>query len=396
MWPRHAECSSDRRNLDVTDHLSLLAAVRANMSDDDVRLVYADWLEEHNESDRSAYLRLQVQLVREWWYDRPCTELYTTLTDLAQRIDPAWLAAVRRCTTPAPPVNIEEAIPSLRGKAKTAVRLHPRPGEAPIEASKIGGMFLWPKKEPWPVCTVHGNIPYVTALQLRKEDVPELGFPDDTDLFQLLWCPVQHEEDNLYCPKPAIFWRKRLTVTQPRETAPDRPAVQFGHFPNACVLYPDRVREYPDEDEVGPADDAHQSSALTSLEQSALATLRRLELPGSHSHPRTPSGLYQSCLSTSEGSKVGGYPEWIQYPSYPRCDCGAEMEHLLSFGSWEWSRDSWGRWVPIEDRPLLSLPHLEDSIAWAHGCMFGDAGQMYVFVCRKHAVPRIRASMQCG
>lgn len=85
----------------------------------------------------------------------------------------------------------------------------------------------------------------------------------------------------------------------------------------------------------------------------------------------------------------------MQGPSYPLCGCGAEMEHLLSFGSWEWSGNTWGRWVPIEDRLILNEEfRAQEAAHSAHGCMFGDAGRMYVFVYRNHREPRIRASMQ--
>lgn len=378
----------------VSEHDSLLAAIHANPCDDELRFVYADWLEENGELDRAAYLRLQVKLAHEWWYDKPCPNLFENIAELTSRIDPVWLAKVRKCTTPAPPVNVEEALPSLRGKAKTTVRLHPRPGEAPIDASKIGGMFFWPKEEQWPVCPIHSNIPYVTALQLRKDDVPELGFPADTDLFQLLWCPQQHTEDDMFCPKPAVYWRKRLAGTQPRKTAPARPTVQYGYFPRSCVLYPERIIEYPDPSEFNPVDGYGDEEAYREL-WTAVRVMQRLATPDSLQHAGDPSGLYQVCLSTTEGTKVGGYPDWVQNAHYPPCGCGAVMEHLLSFGSWEWSGNSWGRWVPIEDRPILAVNFLkQESVHSAHGCMFGDAGQMYVFVCRNHREPIIRASMQ--
>ena len=40
--------------------------------------------------------------------------------------------------------------------------------------------------------------PYVLVLQLRRDDMPELGFPDGADLFQLLWCPASHADE--YAP----------------------------------------------------------------------------------------------------------------------------------------------------------------------------------------------------
>jgi uncharacterized protein (TIGR02996 family) len=385
---------SDAEVLSMSTEAGLLHAITANRADDTARLVYADWLDENGQSDCAVYLRLQVQLVREWWYDKPCHELFARIAELAGRIDSAWLVTVRRCSTPAPPVNVEEALPELRGKAKTTVRLHPRPGEAPVDASKIGGMFLWPKKEPWPVCPIHGNIPYTTALQLRKEDVPELGFPPGTDLFQLLWCPEAHEEEYAYCPKPAVFWRKRSGVKQTLATAPEPESRERGHFVRPCVLYPERVTEYPDSSEL---ESHYQSLNENSALVAALEVAKGLKVGGNWSYPDSGSYLYQTWLSAAEGTKVGGYPDWVQDAGYPSCGCGKTMEHLLSFASWEYDGVTWGRWLPVEDRPSLTAEYeTREAVGSPHNCMFGDAGNMYVFVCRNHREPHIRASMQCS
>jgi len=124
-------------------------------------------------------------------------------------------------------------------------------------SSKMGWPFLWPEAEPWPVCTQRDpdmlaamqageermkqlatdpdaqilmkelgipsldpdahilpgmpsmretatklmnrcrdghNVPYLPVLQLRRSEYPCLPFPGDTDLFQLLWCPMIHFE----------------------------------------------------------------------------------------------------------------------------------------------------------------------------------------------------------
>lgn|GEM_PF-1341973 len=377
----------------MSTEAGLLHAITANRADNTARLVYADWLDESGEPDRAAYLRLQVELVRKWWYDNPCTELFAHMAELAGRIDPVWIATVRRCTTPAPPVNVEEALPELRGKAKTTVRLHPRLGEAPVDASKIGGMFLWPKREPWPVCPIHDNIPYVTALQLRKEDVPELGFPPDTDLFQLLWCPERHDEDGMFCPKPAVYWRKCADVTQSLVAAPDQTELEFGQFPRQCVLHPERIIEYPDTCELSNYWERDENPLL----RAALKVVESLKVGNNWHRPKSGSYLYQTWLSVAQGVKVSGYPDWVQDQCYPVCGCGLQMEHLLSFASWEISGVRWGRWLPIEDRPTLHANYNERrAVHSAHNCTFGDAGNMYVFVCRNHREPHIRASMQCS
>src|SRR5688572_79052 len=44
------------------DQVALLQAVIANPDDDLPRLVYADWLEEHDQSERAQFIRLQCEL----------------------------------------------------------------------------------------------------------------------------------------------------------------------------------------------------------------------------------------------------------------------------------------------------------------------------------------------
>src|SRR3954464_7473516 len=45
------------------DETALVAAVQAAPQDDAPRLVYADWLQEHGDEDRAAYLRAVVRLM---------------------------------------------------------------------------------------------------------------------------------------------------------------------------------------------------------------------------------------------------------------------------------------------------------------------------------------------
>jgi uncharacterized protein (TIGR02996 family) len=48
----------------VSDHTPFLTALAERPGDDTLRLVYADWLDEHGQPDRAAFLRLEVQLRR--------------------------------------------------------------------------------------------------------------------------------------------------------------------------------------------------------------------------------------------------------------------------------------------------------------------------------------------
>ena len=188
-----------------------LRAVESDIHDDAPRLVYADWLDERGDP-RGEYLRLQVRFAREWTYQDQLPKELEREAELRAELPPEWFARVRRCTTPAAPVNVTELIPSLKPLKRKAVRLHPRLGGAPPDASKVGGSFLyWPRNEAWPECEEHG-LPFVPAVQLRKEDVPGMEFPRGTDLFQLLWCPIEHQQDG-DCAKPRVFWRERAAVS---------------------------------------------------------------------------------------------------------------------------------------------------------------------------------------
>jgi hypothetical protein len=360
--------------------------------------VYADWLEARGDM-RAEYLRLQVKLARTWTYTSQKLSLYARLEELATTIDARWLADTRRCTTPAPPVDVAKAVPALAERARTAVRLHPRPGESAPDASKIGGLILWPQREPWPDCPEHG-IPMTPAFQLRKEEVPEIGFPPGCDLFQLLWCQEQHESElALYSPLPRAFWRNRAAVRRPRKSAPEIPDVPggfgFGRL-RACRLHPERVVEYPDPFEF-PYDQYMAGIEGAPALQEAVRNLARMPKCGGMLIPRDAGCLYQCWLSCADGTKVGGHPDWVQDPWSPVCDCGQPMEHLLSYASREYDGLSWGRSVPIEDRRILQQPFMEQrSICEPAECMIGDCGNVYIFVCRRCPEWPVRASMQCS
>ncbi|XVU21398.1 hypothetical protein ACQPZJ_29505 [Actinoplanes sp. CA-054009] len=264
-------------------------------------------------------------------------------------------------TTGPSPVDLAAALPQLAPLARTTVRLHPRRGAPTVDQSSMGGPLLWPAGEPWPMCD--GPEPYdhldggpgepeaplVPVLQLLAEDVPELPFPDGADILQVLWCPFDHEPFS--SPRPTLRWRRRADVTALAETpAPDEES-EDQHVPGPCVLHPERVTEYPTHD--------------------------------------LPPGMWAQVddLDGVPGTKVGGYPGWTQSPDWPSCGCGAEMEHLLTVASWEFSRGD-EHWVPLEDRPAMDGWGFDapDDHPWRRvqnpaGLMLGDVGGIYLFTC---------------
>jgi uncharacterized protein (TIGR02996 family) len=83
-----------------TGEHGLQQAVAKNPRDAAVRLVYADWLEEHGEPDGAKYLRVSAEFIRLWQGDpneNPLryVELRARMRRLRPALDPDWLKAIR-------------------------------------------------------------------------------------------------------------------------------------------------------------------------------------------------------------------------------------------------------------------------------------------------------------
>lgn len=306
-------------------------------------------------------------------------------------------------TTPDKPIDITQVFPQLSDLARVTVRLHPRPGDPAVGDSSMGGPLLWPADEPWPVCESfvpfdqegsrsederewHQPAPLLPVLQLYARDVPELPFPEETDLCQVLWCPTDHGDD--YMPNVMVRWRDSATVSTV-QTCP-QPVIfedsDEGYLPTACVLNPERVPEFPDYSDL-PED---LQDHVISWENSAEAE----------------NWMYQYHLSVAPGTKVGGWVGWIQWPDWPTCPKGHSMEHLLTITSRESDGESWKTWTPVQDQAdigwhpstvngepvrIALVPHQRPA-----GLMIGDAGSLYVFTCTICPERPIRFRGQCS
>jgi hypothetical protein len=295
-------------------------------------------------------------------------------------------------TTPPRPVDLTAHLPAFASLARTAVRLHPRPGEPTAVDSSIGGPLLWPAREPWPTCAEHagpflegasvpdvmarrriltqawarprergtnlltedekavvdrvddgaeiaqdGPAPMVPVAQLYARDVPGLPGPDGADLVQVLWCPFDHEDDG-YVPSTVVRWRVAAEVTEPLAAPPLPAAVDDNYLPQPCVLHPETVVEYP---------------APHCLPE---------ELAGQvHEWEEREEQQYQYDLSVAPGCKVGGHAPWSFSDPFPMScpDCGADVEPLLTIASSEWDGNM--SWQPVEDaeadHPPFPAPH---------------------------------------
>ncbi|GGZ15271.1 hypothetical protein GCM10010387_04470 [Streptomyces inusitatus] len=172
----------------------------------------------------------------------------------------------------------------------------------------------------------------VPVVQLFARDVPELRFPEGKDLLQLLWCTLLHplEQD---APLPALHWREEADVLA-RGVRPDIPRPAEG--------------EYEDEFLPTPPCTVSPAVALDHPGQDLPEHLRARVLELDQDFDRYPE------LACVLETKAGGYPAWIQSPDWPVCDCGERMEHLLS---------------------ITGDEHVDMDM--------GDAGGMYVFLCRR-------------
>ncbi|BCL80942.1 hypothetical protein ccbrp13_34070 [Ktedonobacteria bacterium brp13] len=258
---------------------------------------------------------------------------------------------MQKRTTPPPPLDITAFFPELAPLARRAVRLHPRRGPEPGPGeSKVGGTFLWPANEPWPMCSVghaqteprrrqdaellrgeagtwgpvnernrgwyvngslsrgpdpmptgqpHGA--YVGVIQLRAADVPELGFPEGCDLFQLLWCPRDHdhEEYSYRGPECRVYWRQSSTISEVLKEQPVPAIFNPDYMPQVCQFIPERTQDYPD------------IFALPKELQYRIWSWEETEAAQGYIYG------YGSHLGAAPGMKIGDNVDWIQDPWLP-------------------------------------------------------------------------------
>src|SRR5438874_337468 len=80
----------------VETKAALLRAIRESPDDDAPRLVYADWLEEHGDPDRAAFVRARVRLARLSPRDPARAPLGATAAALLKRHGRRWREGLPR------------------------------------------------------------------------------------------------------------------------------------------------------------------------------------------------------------------------------------------------------------------------------------------------------------
>ncbi|MFI7273375.1 hypothetical protein [Streptomyces sp. NPDC049879] len=283
-------------------------------------------------------------------------------------------------TTPPRPADVTAIVPRLAPLARTATRLHPRPGKPSPHDSSVGGSLLWPADEPWPHCAgphkwdgvndpvtpegerqwrLHraaagekadapwpeGPVPLLPVAQLYVRDVPLLRPPGQAaaDVLQVLWCPFDHPAE----PRTALFWRSAAEVADVLDAPPEPPVIQFsGYLPEPCLLAPEEVTEYPHLMEL----DRELQRQLEDRKRWQAAGV----VPDSSEAPYEKDFYresYRGGLSLAPGWKAGGWTRWGLTDPMPRfCStCGTGMDPLLTISSSEGDADE-ESWIPAEER----------------------------------------------
>ena len=263
-------------------------------------------------------------------------------------------------STPLPPLEITRVFPALSDLSAATVRLHPQRTRQGRASSKVGGSILWPPGVDAPRCELHAldhalaEPTYLPVIQLRRSDIPELPFPDGTDVFQVLWCGRAHDEP-IFVARCAVYWWSAAQASDSLTVTFD----DLGYRPEECSIEPERVLEFPNIVDL-PRD----------LRSEIVAWEERLG----------KEGLYEFELSTAPGTKVGGYPNWIQEAEWPSCPIGHRMDHLLTIDDSEFDGGTYARWLPVEDQAAWEGPD-EARLAVQNPTGLSLMGSLYLFVC---------------
>jgi hypothetical protein len=199
----------------------------------------------------------------------------------------------------------------------------------------MGWPFLWPSEESWPVCQQR-NPEIASRLEAGLERAEAKGLDSDHD---------------------------RLGRPTPREIAtPLIERYRSGHNSAYLPVLQLSRPEFPERPfEVTPA--------LVASLDSEEDWWRTMEDSG-----------------PAPGTKLLGFPKWVQGPDYPRCRrCELQMDLLITISSTEFRHGGNDdiRWIPSEDRNILSNApfSLREEYELPHGWMIGDGGDAYLFHC---------------
>jgi hypothetical protein len=192
------------------------------------------------------------------------------------------------------------------------------------------------------------------VAQLYARDIPGLPRPEGTDLLQVLWCPLDHEDLPYasYVPNLRLRWRASTAVAEPLTAFPEPRVVTEPYLVNPCAVHPEPVVDYPYPDML-PEPLSQKISAWEDRE----------------SEPYLFDRAFHS------GTKQGGWGNWSLTDHYEiTCiECGSRMDDnlLLRLSGTEWDGDD--SWRPEQNQ---GFEHNDDV-----GFTIGRGYSLYVFLC---------------
>lgn len=286
--------------------------------------------------------------------------------DHLDRLQACRIADDSKFTTPTPALDVLNEFPQLKALAKPTMRLHPRYANEPgVDQSKLGGLFIWHAKEPWPTDSRYG-LPMIGVLQLRVEDAPpQFPFPPKTDLMQLFWSAVP--VDGL--PEPLVVWQNLAAMDSLLSKPPEAEPTWPPYVPVPCRLFPEQVMEFP------------PRSLVPGIMREQLDDWQPSDGELAEQNPKR---LYRDQLSTAPGTKVGGWPRWNSEPATPTCpNCDRLTDYLLTIDPSEWSEHTAERWRPREDRERVEAE--ADAYRRAANVAFAaDRDKpIHIYICRR-------------
>src|SRR5215471_7840250 len=83
------------RDIAMSDEKALLAAIRDHPDEDTPRLVYADWLQEHDQPERAEFIRVQIEAANLRWDDARWKELAERARQLLEVHGEEWIEPFR-------------------------------------------------------------------------------------------------------------------------------------------------------------------------------------------------------------------------------------------------------------------------------------------------------------
>lgn len=176
----------------------------------------------------------------------------------------------------------------------------------------------------------------VPIFQGTAADCPEIPFPADADLVQVLWCGSFHGNGEFGLRS---FWRRSSDCDRVFSPDPLPPSLEsFGQAARLSsvtevVDFP-MFRSLPD----GVVSDLERAWPMFEI-------LRNYKVQSGMKHNAEDlSAIYNDTLGAVPGMKIAGWPRWVEdEDKVPTCAKGHRMDLMLTLDSECWSRgaDYW-------------------------------------------------------